>query len=233
LRDEKYWVVLPAAGVGKRMQVDHPKQYLTINNKTIIEHTLSCFSHNNLFSGIVVAISEGDEYWPTIRVDSDVPIYQALGGSERCFSVLNGLRFLSGFAKENDWVLVHDAARPCLRNTDLNALVNQIGNHSVGGILGLPVSDTLKYCGDNHRIKRTVGRNNLWRALTPQMFRYGKLLAALESGTRQPEKITDEASAMEMSGYEPVMVEGHWDNIKITHPQDLTQASLIMKSRES
>lgn len=233
LNGEKFWIVIPAAGVGKRMQVNHPKQYLTINGKTILEHTLACFSHNSMFAGIVIAISEDDAYWPDLNIPSEVTIYQAKGGKERCFSVLNGLHALASLAHENDWVLVHDAARPCLRQSDLTALIQQIGSHSVGGLLGLPVADTLKYCGDNLRVKRTVSRNGLWRALTPQMFRYKKLRDALEVATRFPERVTDEASAMEMCGYEPVMVEGHWDNIKITHPQDLTQAKLILQSREN
>lgn len=228
----KYWVVIPAAGVGKRMQVNHPKQYLSIDGKTIIEHTLSCFSHNPIFSGIVVAVSSGDEYWPELHIESSVPLFKTEGGEERCFSVLNGLRYLKGKASDNDWILVHDAARPCLRAEDIHTLVKQVGKHSVGGLLGLPVADTLKFCGDNQRVKRTVSRNGLWRALTPQMFRYGKLLSAMEAITHFPERVTDEASAMEMAGYEPVMVEGHWDNIKITHPQDLSQAQLILRNRE-
>lgn len=233
MKSEKYWVVIPAAGVGKRMQVKHPKQYLRINNKTILEHTLACFSHNPLLAGIVVAVSAEDEYWPEIKIHSTVPVYQAEGGAERCFSVLNGLQYLSNKARANDWVLVHDAARPCLRQSDIDALLKQVGNHSAGGLLGMPVADTLKFCGDNHRVKRTISRNNLWRALTPQMFRYGKLLKAMEVVVKYPERITDEASAMEMAGYEPVMVEGSWDNIKITHPQDLYLAELILRSREN
>jgi len=233
LSNEKYWVVIPAAGVGKRMRVNNPKQYLKIHGETILELTLNCFSQNKQFSGIVVAVSKDDEYWPEIQLKSSVPIYVADGGAERCFSVLNALRVLSEYAADNDWVLVHDAARPCLRAEDISNLICQVGQHSVGGLLGLPVADTLKFCGDNQRVKRTVSRNGLWRALTPQMFRYRKLLNAMESATRVPERVTDEASAMEMAGYEPVMVEGSWDNIKITHPQDLSQAVLILENRRS
>ncbi len=228
---DKFWVVIPAAGVGKRMQVDHPKQYLSLCGKTVIEHTLACFNSNPRYSAIVVAISENDEYWSELLIDSQIPLYRAKGGSERCFSVLNSLHYLSGMAKDNDWVLVHDAARPCLRTTDVDYLIQQVGKHAVGGLLGLPVADTLKFCGAHRRIKNTVSRDGLWRALTPQMFRYGKLTRALEAAVEYPERVTDEASALEMAGYEPLMVEGSWDNIKITHPQDLQQAQLIMQSK--
>ena len=231
MKAEQYWVVIPAAGVGKRMLVDQPKQYLPLCGKTVIEHTLGCFGQDSRFSGIVVAISSGDEYWQSLALESQVPLYETEGGEERCFSVLNGLRCLQSLARETDWVLVHDAARPCLRRTDLDHLIQQLGTHSVGGLLGLPVADTLKLCGGNQRVKRTVDRSGLWRALTPQMFRYGKLLAAMEAAVQHPQRITDEASAMEMAGYEPVMVEGSWDNIKITHPQDLKQAEMILRNR--
>ncbi|HFE38048.1 MAG TPA: 2-C-methyl-D-erythritol 4-phosphate cytidylyltransferase, partial [Gammaproteobacteria bacterium] len=147
-------------------------------------------------------------------------------------SVLNGLSFLKGKAQANDWVLVHDAARPCVHTDDIHKLVHTLRTHAVGGLLGLPVADTLKFCGDNLRVQRTVNRQCLWRALTPQMFRYEKLLNALAVAIQHPDKITDEASAMEMLGYEPVMVEGRWDNIKITHPQDVVQAQLILKGQQ-
>jgi len=112
-------------------------------------------------------------------------------------------------------------------------LIDELWQHSVGGLLGLPVADTLKISGGNQRVKRTVDRTGLWRALTPQMFRFQKLLDALENVIDQPEKITDEASAMEQAGFEPVMVEGRWDNIKITHPQDLGQAKIILKAQQA
>lgn len=228
---EKFWVIIPAAGVGKRMQVNHPKQYLKISGKTVLEHTLNCFTQDSRYAGIVVVISEDDEYWPTMNVEASIPIYQAPGGSERCFSVLNGLTYLKSMAGPDDWVLVHDAARPCLRQTDVNLLVDEVQGHPAGGLLGLPVTDTLKFCGDNQIVERTVKRDGLWRALTPQMFRFEKLLFALQEGVQNPERITDESSAMELAGFSPVMVEGAWDNIKITHPQDLLQAELIMQNR--
>jgi len=229
------WVVIPAAGVGKRMRVNHPKQYLQIMNKTVLEHTLSRFMFNPRVKGVVVVISASDEYWPEIgnrlKTQSQINLYQADGGQERCHSVLNGLNVLSDKAQDSDWVMVHDAARPCLRENDIQQLIDQLWQHSVGGLLGLPVADTLKLCGENARVKRTVDRKGLWRALTPQMFRYGKLKQALERFIAHPEKMTDEASAMEMAGFEPVMIEGCWDNIKITHPQDIAQAELILQAQ--
>jgi len=229
--NENLWVVIPAAGVGKRMLVDHPKQYIELEGKTVLEHTIACFSHNSRIKGIVVVISEGDEYWSNLNVQSKVPLYVTEGGKERCHSVLNGLSFLADKAQTCDWVMVHDAARPFLHTDDIDLLIEKLWTHSVGGLLGLPVADTLKLCGDDLSVKHTVSRTGLWRALTPQMFRYQRLLNSLRTAVEYPEKITDEASAMEMAGYAPLMVEGRWDNIKITHPQDLSQAKLILHSK--
>lgn len=231
----KLWVVIPAAGVGKRMKVNHPKQYLQLQDKTVLELSVSRFLSNADVVGIVVVISKGDEYWQDVQNhfnQQGVTLHIAEGGKERCHSVLNGLRYLQDMANANDWVMVHDAARPCLHTSDIQLLIDKLWNHSAGGLLGLPVADTLKLSGDNLRVKRTVDRSGLWRALTPQMFRYKKLLDALERVIDRPELITDEASAMELSGYEPVMVEGRWDNIKITHPQDLTQARIILEAQQ-
>ena len=230
-KDANLWVVIPAAGVGKRMQVNHPKQYLKIYDKTVLELTISRFSSVKEVKGIVVVISSGDEYWSELNVQSDVPLYVADGGKERCHSVLNGMVLLKDKASPNDWVMVHDAARPCLHKDDIHKLIDKLWRHGTGGLLGLPVADTLKFCGGNDRVKRTVNRDGLWRALTPQMFRYKKLLYSLQAAIVNPEKITDEASAIETAGYEPVMVEGRWDNIKITHPQDLGQAMQILNAQ--
>jgi len=235
IESPKLWVVIPAAGVGKRMQVKHPKQYLKLQNKTVLEHAISCFSSLKELQGLVVVISSGDEYWPTLNLknrNSEMPLYVVPGGKERCHSVLNGLELLSDKASANDWVMVHDAARPCLHKADIQKLIDHLWTHGTGGLLGLPVADTLKFCGGNNRVKRTVSRVGLWRALTPQMFRYKKLLHALQAVIENPDNITDEASAIEAAGYEPVMIEGRWDNIKITHPQDLQQAREILQQQK-
>ena len=209
-KKKKIWVIIPAAGVGKRMESDTPKQYLKLNNKIIIEHTLAVFDKHNSISEIVVSISEGDEYWDALNLNLSKPLHIANGGKERCDSV-------------------HDAARPCLRQEDLTLLLETLEEHGVGGILAVPVRDTMKRSFDNNTIKETVKRENLWHALTPQMFRFSMLKNALESALDKNDLITDEASAMELAGYQPVLVEGHADNIKITRPEDLVLASFFLQ----
>ena len=224
------WVIIPAAGVGKRMESDTPKQYLKLNDKTIIEHTVDVFDKHDSISEIVVAISKGDEYWPSLNVSLSKPLHVANGGKERCDSVLNGLKFLENKAADNDWILVHDAARPCLRQEDLTLLLDTLKESEAGGILAVPVRDTMKRSFANNYIKETVERENLWHALTPQMFRFSMLKSALESALKNNEAVTDEASAIELAGYQSVLVEGHADNIKITRPEDLVLASFFLQN---
>lgn len=232
-KKQKIWVIIPAAGIGKRMESDTPKQYLKLNNKTIIEHTLSVFDEHDSISDIVVSVSDGDEYWSSLELDLSKHLHVAKGGEERCDSVFNGLKYLENKADDNDWVLVHDAARPCLRQKDLTLLIDILKDHDVGGILAVPVRDTMKRSFDNNCIKGTVDRKNLWHALTPQMFRYSMLKNALESALNNNDVITDEASAIELAGYKPLLVEGHADNIKITRPEDLVLASFFLQKIKS
>jgi len=224
-----HWAVIPAAGVGSRMGSDIPKQYLQIAGKTVLEHTLDRFIQHPFITGIVVAISENDSYWEQIRPTSEKPLITAKGGRERCDSVLSALRTLGRHADPEDWVLVHDAARPCLRADDLNRLINTVSDHPVGGLLAVPVRDTMKRSDGNHTIVKTVDRQNLWHALTPQMFRLAGLSAALEQAQISGHMVTDEAQAMEWANQHPLLVEGHIDNIKITHPQDLELAEHYLK----
>ena len=227
------WVIIPAAGVGRRMGTDTPKQYLLLNDKTVIEHTLDVFNTNDSISEIVVAVSKEDEYWPSLDIKLSKPLHTTNGGKERCDSVLNGLKFLDSKAADDDWILVHDAARPCLRNEDLTLLLDTLQDHEVGGILAIPVRDTMKRSDDNTNIiKETVERENLWHALTPQMFRFRLLKDALESALNNNEVITDEASAIELAGYQPVLVEGHADNLKITRPEDLALAAFFLRQAD-
>lgn len=228
-KKQKIWVVIPAAGVGKRMGENIPKQYLKLNDKTIIEHTLSVFEQHEAISEIVVSISDGDEYWDALNINLSKPLHIAEGGEQRSDSVLNGLKFLENKAADDDWVLVHDAARPCLRQEDISLLIETLENDEVGGILAVPVKDTMKRSTDDNHIKETVERENLWHALTPQMFRFSMLKNALESALNKNEVITDEASAIELSGYKPVLVEGHADNLKVTLPEDLVLASFFLQ----
>ena len=232
-KNKKIWVVIPAAGVGKRMKSNAPKQYLLLNNKTVIEHTLNVFDSHDEISEIIISISKEDEYWASLNLDLTKPLHQVTGGIERCDSVLNGLIYLQSKADKDDWVLVHDAARPCLRKSDLSLLLNSLSDHEVGGILALPVRDTMKRSGiDSNIIKETVDRAGLWHALTPQMFKFGMLYDALVSALNKNEQVTDEASAIELFGYQPVLVEGHADNLKITRPEDLALAEFYLSNKK-
>ena len=228
---QNIWVIIPAAGVGRRMGSDTPKQYLLLNDQTVIEHTLSVFDLHSSISEIVIAIAKEDEYWVELNIKLSKPLHKVAGGKERCDSVLNARTFLQNKAHAGDWVLVHDAARPCLRTEDLTLLLEECQSHAAGGILAVPVRDTMKRSVGNI-IKETVDREDLWHALTPQMFRYKLLKDALESALKKNNIVTDEASAMELAGYQPLLVEGHADNLKITRPEDLALASFFLAQQE-
>ena len=217
-----FWAVIPAAGVGSRMRADRPKQYLDLDGRTILEHTLDCFlTHPNL-RGLVVSLAADDPWWPSLACASDSRIHRAAGGSERANSVLGGLRQLRELgADARDWVLVHDAARPNLARTDLDRLLSELAEDPVGGLLAVPVRDTLKRVGPNGRVQETVDRSVIWQAYTPQMFRFGALEQALAGALVEHVAITDEASALEWAGQAPRLIEGRADNLKITRPEDL------------
>ena len=226
-----FWVVIPAAGIGSRMQSDRPKQYLTIENKTVLEYTLGCFLDNDLIKGTCVAVAADDPYWSDLGLEKHADLFQVEGGQERCHSVFNALLHLMPLAKETDWVLVHDAARPCLRNEDLQELVTTLKDDDVGGLLAVPVKDTMKLEDGDGRVEGTVDRERLWHALTPQMFPLGKLFNALKQALDKGQMITDEASAIELSGERPRLIEGHADNIKITRPEDLMLAQFYLQQQ--
>ncbi|MCF6211732.1 MAG: 2-C-methyl-D-erythritol 4-phosphate cytidylyltransferase [Gammaproteobacteria bacterium] len=211
------------------MQADRPKQYLPLLGKTVIEHTLQCLLVHPRISGAVIAISSDDGWWPEIKIKMDTPLWVTEGGAERCHSVLNALQALSAQAADQDWVLVHDAARPCLRSEDIDELIRRCEAHPVGGLLAVPVKDTLKRADAARNVRETVDRNQLWHAQTPQMFRLGPLRDALQQALAANALVTDEASAMELAGHAPLLVEGHADNIKITRPEDLVLAGLYLK----
>lgn len=226
-----YWAVVPAAGVGKRMEAEIPKQYLSLDGKTVIEHTLANLLQYPWIQTVVVAISGEDSWWSGHFSADHERIVCVAGGKERCHSVSNGLAHLMTLASPEDWVLVHDAARPCLRTEDMDRLIEALHDHCVGGLLALPVSDTLKRMNGKGEVVETVNREGLWRAMTPQMFRLGKLYKALMGAIAAGVVVTDEASAMEWAGFSPRLVEGYPDNIKITYPQDLMQAEMFLKRR--
>lgn len=223
------WAVVPAAGVGKRMQADKPKQYLPLAGRTVLEQTLLRLIEADVFSAVAVSISVEDPYWHKLEISSHKKIITAAGGKERADSVLSALKALRQRASDSDWVLVHDAARPCLTCADIHLLIDELKEDEVGGILALSSHDTLKNV-DGDKITQTIDRSVIWRALTPQMFRYGMLKQALEETEGNP-VITDEASALEIQGLQPKIVEGRPDNIKITRPEDLALAQFYMEQQ--
>lgn len=217
-----FWVIIPAAGVGSRMQADKPKQYLKLGPRSIIEQTLQLFLPQPTLQGLVVCLAVDDPYWPTLECASNERIVRAEGGAERADSVLSGLLKLYELgAQVDDWVLVHDAARPNLAQTDLENLLLGLADDEVGGLLGVPARDTLKKVDANGRVVKTLDRRVVWQAFTPQMFRLGVLHRALADALASGVAITDEASAMEWAGYAPRMIEGRSDNLKVTRPEDL------------
>lgn len=228
----RHWAVVPAAGVGRRMGSDIPKQYLKLNGRPVIEHTLETLLACPRLDGVYVAVSPEDEWWQDTSIADRPGVVRVDGGAERCHSVLNVLNLLQQNAAPDDWVLVHDAARPCLRMQDLDRLIDQVQDHPVGGLLGVPVRDTMKRTGVGNSISTTVSREGLWHAYTPQMFRLDALRQALEQAITKGLTVTDDASAMELAGATPVMVEGHDDNIKITRPEDLSLAEFYLKQQE-
>lgn len=217
-----FWVVIPAAGVGSRMRADRPKQYLSLAGTTIIEHTLGRFLDHPRLQGLVVCLAAEDPYWPKLAIASDRRVQRAEGGGERADSVLAGLRRLSELgARAEDWVLVHDAARPNLAREDLDRLLGELANDPVGGLLAVPARDTLKRAGPGGRVQETVDRSVIWQAFTPQMFRLGLLCETLAGALAAGVAITDEASALEWAGHAPRLIEGRADNLKVTRPEDL------------
>ena len=227
-----FWVVIPAAGVGARMQADRPKQYLSLAGRSILEHTLDCFLDHPGLKGLVVCLAAADPYWPELVCAADPRIQRAEGGSERADSVLSGLRALAGLgARDQDWVLVHDAARPNLAREDLQRLLEALADDPVGGLLALPARDTLKRAQPDGRVLETVDRSHVWQAFTPQMFRFGALQQALSSALKEGATITDEASAIELSGLAPRLIEGRADNLKVTRPEDLQLLRLLWASK--
>jgi len=231
--NKQFWAIIPAAGVGKRMQADRPKQYLPLHNKTVIEHTLDRLLSLGEITGVVLSISESDEYWPDLNYTTEKPLLIAKGGKERSDSVLNALKMLANESNtaEEIWVLVHDAARPCVRAEDIKGLIKSAVQSHDGGLLALPVRDTMKRSGSDNRVHKTVNRDGLWHALTPQMFRLDLLMNALIKADESNMPVTDDASAMELAGYAPLLFEAHEDNLKITRAFDLQLAELFLKNQ--
>lgn len=227
------WAVIPAAGSGSRMAASVPKQYLPLCGRTVLERTLERVLDHPRVRAVVLVLAPRDVHWPALAAQyRDRPLILAEGGAERGHSVLNGLGALARHAAPDDWVLVHDAARPCVRREDIDRLLTRLDTHAVGGLLGMPVADTVKRVGQDGTVSATVDRRELWRALTPQLFRYRLLLDALQAALDRGGVVTDESSAMEIAGHRPQMVEGRADNIKITRPEDLALAEWYLAQQE-
>lgn len=211
-----------------------PKQYLPLAGRPVIAYALDALLYHPRIVGLVVAISIGDEWWPEVAAEFATVgklLRVVAGGIERCHSVWNGLEAVREQADPMDWVLVHDAARPCLTTEDLDRLLTELAADPVGGLLAVPVRDTIKQADSNGQVATTVDRSRLWHALTPQMFRLGLLQDALNAAMVRGLIVTDEAAAMEAAGFAPRLVEGRADNLKITRPEDLALAEFYLSRR--
>jgi 2-C-methyl-D-erythritol 4-phosphate cytidylyltransferase len=221
----RYFALIPAAGIGSRMGAASPKQYLKIGGKPMLRHTLDAFLSSDLIAHTFVVVSPDDPYIDTVAPSHGVTVLRC-GGATRMESVRNGLAVLASTLGGSDWVLVHDAARPGLTAELIEKLITQTGDHPGGGLLALPVVDTVKRCIEGEACG-TIPRNGLWLAQTPQMFRYELLREAL-AAARDPHAITDDASAVEALGLTPRLVEGHPRNLKVTLPDDIRIAELYL-----
>ena len=225
-----YFALVPAAGGGARMGADCPKQYLPLAGRPLIRHALETLAGVPAVARVFVVLAPDDAYWDDFRWDGLAERLTVLrcGGATRAESVASGLRAMRERVAADDWVMVHDAARACLTRAHVEALIDAVGDDPVGGLLAVPVADTLKEAQDNGRVMRTVPREGLWQAQTPQMFRYGLLAEALEYAPA----VTDEASAVEALGLHPKLVAADATNFKVTWPLDLRLAELILRDRE-
>ncbi|HEY6528071.1 MAG TPA: 2-C-methyl-D-erythritol 4-phosphate cytidylyltransferase [Cellvibrionaceae bacterium] len=226
----RLWGLIPAAGTGSRMQSNQPKQYLPLKGKTLLEITLSKFTSRIDISGIIVVASADRQF-----VALNLPVQRCDGGATRAASVLAGLDYLlANEAEVDDFVLVHDAARPCVTTERLNLLIQTVLSENQGGLLACPVSDTLKRSTIHQPAQslNTLDRSHIWQAHTPQMFRIGELKTALQQAIARGQLVTDEASAMELMGVQPLLIADRRDNIKVTLPEDLALAEFILQRHE-
>lgn len=224
----KVFAIVPAAGYGSRMGHATPKQYLKVQGKTILEHTLERLLSVSSITSVTVALSTDDDEFAQLPIASHPKVVTTIGGNERSDSVLAALKSLSSEAKSHDWAMVHDAARCCIRAQTIERLLRSLADDDVGGILAVPASDTLKQVAADKTVQFTLDRSVVWQAQTPQLFRYELLCNALHKALDNDLLITDEASAMELAGYDPLVVMGNYDNIKITHPEDLAIAEVLL-----
>jgi 2-C-methyl-D-erythritol 4-phosphate cytidylyltransferase len=225
----RYFALVPAAGVGSRMEATQPKQYLDLLGRPMLWHALRVLGEVSRITTVFVILSPQDDWWSGFDWTAFGDRLQVLrvGGDTRAQSVANGLAAIAGSLAADDWALVHDAARVCLSVPQVDALIDTLDGDAVGGLLAVPVADTLKRVDSHGRVAETVVRDGLWQAQTPQMFRYGLLCRAL---TASP-NVTDEAGAIEALGLAPKLVRSDATNFKITYPQDMILAQQILQGR--
>lgn len=221
------WCVVPAAGHGTRVGGDRPKQYLSLAGRPLIEHTLERLAAHPQIAGLLVVLSADDRLWPRINSIGGKPVRATVGGAERSDSVLAGLDALPESVDAEDFVLVHDAARPCVRLADISRLITRV-KRTDGGLLGAPLRDTLKRANSDGRIELTEPRESRWRAFTPQIFRRAQLSMALRAAAGHGRVVSDEAMAMELAGFAPLLVEGAEDNLKVTTFADFALAEFLL-----
>ena len=233
MNKDKYFLVVPASGIGQRMNSTIPKQYIILENGlTILDQCLNTILSNELISGFIVALDKKDSHFKSSDFAKDPKLISiATGGKERFNSVLNALNALDQNAKPNDWVLVHDAARPCIRKEDINKLIEEVADDKVGGILANRIVDTVKQI-NNGGLVSTIDRQKLYIAQTPQMFRYAILKDSIEKAIKSNMHITDESEALESLNYSIRIVEGSSSNIKITTQEDIHLANYFLKHHE-
>jgi 2-C-methyl-D-erythritol 4-phosphate cytidylyltransferase len=226
----RYFAIVPAAGSGSRFGAEKPKQYLSLLGRPMIFHTLAALVACPQIDRVWVVLSPDDDYWQQYDWSDLGPKLETVrcGGETRAASVTNGLQAAAMMAADDDWVLVHDAARPCLSAEMLAALFSDLADDPVGGILAVPVADTLKRANAEQRVAATEPRDGLWQAQTPQMFRYARLLEALNHCA----EVTDEAGAIEALGLKPRLVRSDTTNLKVTYPADLALAAMILRGRK-
>jgi 2-C-methyl-D-erythritol 4-phosphate cytidylyltransferase len=229
--EARCWAVLPAAGIGSRMGAELPKQYMAVAGATLLEHSLRALLSCERISGVIVALHADDIRAAGMPIFQDPRIQMVSGAEQRNGSVLAGLDALISHAALHDWVLVHDAARPCLQAHDIMRLIATVTANETGGILAEQIVDTVKQASADARVLRTLDRATLWRAQTPQMFRLGELRGALQQAQAQGLAVTDEASAMEMAGYPVQLVAGSAGNLKVTVPADLPLADWYLQTQ--
>lgn len=228
---ESVWAVLPAAGIGARMGAGKPKQYLRIAGRTVLEYACDAFLQCSRVRGLVIALHPNDSEFATLDLANDSRVSSVVGGAERADSVLAALDALAKEAGPTDWVMVHDAARPCLQAATVEELLASLSKHEVGGVLAQPATETIKLAGSNGDIAETLPREHVWLAQTPQVFRYGILCEALRRAAADGVVATDESMAVERLGHKPLLLKSEALNIKVTRPQDLPLAAWYLAQR--